>query len=423
MHFDPRAAKALPIGGHLTVDGAPGLRLVRSTLGWAWTYRFKSPADGRMRQIKLGEWPGMSAATAAGEWEKHRTARSQGTDPAQAKRASRRAAEDAKRHAPADTVGALLDAFIAQAVSRRAPKGGRELRRTIDTMAGPIRAMRPADVTRAKAYDLIQTYAGTPVQAANLRRELGAAWDWAHDSGRLAEDVPNWWRLILRGKLASAGRIIGGQHQGAMVKRVLTVAEVGQVLRHLPHVSRLVSELLTLYLWTGCRGAEIVAMEGREISEDPAGWWWTIPRAKLKMRRHPLATDLRVPLVGRALGIVRARMDVHGAGHLFPPARGKAAHVEQKTVGVAVWWHMPSCALRPEQDRARWPVVGWAPHDLRRTVRTQLAAMGCPADVAESVLGHLRPGVAGVYDRHSYDAERRDWITRMDGVWEVAAAR
>jgi integrase len=84
---------------------------------------------------------------------------------------------------------------------------------------------------------------------------------------------------------------------------------------------------------------------------------------------------------------------------------------------------MPSCALRPEQDRARWPVVGWAPHDLRRTVRTQLAAMGCPADVAESVLGHLRPGVAGVYDRHSYDAERRDWITRMDGVWEVAAAR
>ncbi len=44
--------------------------------------------------------------------------------------------------------------------------------------------------------------------------------------------------------------------------------------------------------------------------------------------------------------------------------------------------------------------------DLRRSARTLLAAMGCPGDVAESVLGHMIPGVAGVYNRHQYDAER-----------------
>lgn len=422
MQFDPRAAKLLKAGDHLTVAGAPGLRLVRSTVGWAWVYRFKSPADGRMRQIKVGEWPAMSAAAAGVEWERLRAARGQGHDPAQERRQARRQAAQQARPAGGGTVGALLDAFEAWAAPRRAPKGQRELRRLLGTLAAPIRSLRPADVSRAVAYDLIQQHAGTPVQAASLRRELGAAWEWAHDAGRLPEDVPNWWRLILRGKLASRGKLVGGEHQG-VVKRSLTTAEVGAVLRHLPHVSRTIAELLTLYLWTGCRGAEIVAIEGREVSEDAAGWWWTIPRAKLKVRRHPLATDLRVPLVGRALDIVRARMDVHGSGHLYPPTRGASLHIDQKIIGVAVWWHMPRCQLRPEQIRPRWPVEDFAPHDLRRTVRTQLAAMGCPLEVAEAVLGHIRPGVVGVYDRHTYDAERRDWITRLVAVWEAAAVR
>ena len=35
---------------------------------------------------------------------------------------------------------------------------------------------------------------------ARLRTELGAAWDYAYDSGRLADSVPNWWRQIMRGR-------------------------------------------------------------------------------------------------------------------------------------------------------------------------------------------------------------------------------
>ena len=244
----------------------------------------------------------------------------------------------------------------------------------------------------------------------------------ALDAGLVPEESPNWWRQILRGKLASAGMIVGGEHQG-VIKRVLSLDDVGAVLRHLPHVSRLVAELITLYLWTGCRGAEIVAIEGGEVAEAADGWWWTIPRQKLKMRRHPLTTDLRVPLVGRALAIVRGRMDVHGTGQLYPPVRGEALHVDQKVVGVAVWWHMPGCMLHPEQVRLRWPVSNWAPHDLRRTVRTQLAVLGCPSDVAEAVLGHLQPGVEGVYNRHHYDSERREWLTRLAACWEAVAAR
>ena len=64
--------------------------------------------------------------------------------------------------------------------------------------------------------------------------------------------------------------------------------------------------------------------------------------------------------------------------------------------------------MRPEL-----PVSHWAPHDLRRTSRTLLAALGCPHEVAEAILGHVLPGVAGVYNRHKYDSEKREWLTRL----------
>ncbi len=50
-----------------------------------------------------------------------------------------------------------------------------------------------------------------------------------------------------------------------------------------------------------------------------------------------------------------------------------------------------------------------------------LAAMGCPGDVAEAVLGHMQPGIVGVYNRHSYDAERAEWLRRLSERLEELA--
>ncbi len=51
-----------------------------------------------------------------------------------------------------------------------------------------------------------------------------------------------------------------------------------------------------------------------------------------------------------------------------------------------------------------------------------LAGLGCPSDVAEAILGHVQPGVQAVYNRHGYDAERRDWLTRLAERLEAIAA-
>jgi integrase len=68
------------------------------------------------------------------------------------------------------------------------------------------------------------------------------------------------------------------------------------------------------------------------------------------------------------------------------------------------------------------PVSHWAPHDLRRTARTRLAALGCPEEVSESILGHVLPGVQGVYNQHAYDAEKVEWLKRLSEHLESLAA-
>lgn len=430
MVFDARAAKLLAPGQHIIVDGAAGLRLVASGVRRTWTYRFKSPVDGRMRQVALGQWPALSYAAALGQWQQLRRARDAGQDPALERKAEA-AKVQARAHtsrAGVYTVARLAGDYLDGHVDRhRKPKGQAEARRLLTNYLGDLADVPAAGVTRAQAFALLEQLGRrAPVLASTLRSELGSAWDYALDAGRLPEESPNWWRLILRGKLRSRGKVVAGKHVGpGQGLRVLDAAEVGQLVRWLPNFTPLIADLLLLYLWTGCRGGEIVAMEGREVAQESDGWWWTVPKAKTKTARHAGAADLRVPLVGAALAVVRRRMDLYAAGWLFPVTRGAAGHVAQKVVGVAVWAARPTTLTeRLTADRAKvLRLQPWAPHDLRRTVRTTLAALGCPDAVAEAVLGHMPAGIVGVYNRHTYDAERRVWLTRLAAHWDALAVQ
>lgn len=63
-------------------------------------------------------------------------------------------------------------------------------------------------------------------------------------------------------------------------------------------------------------------------------------------------------------------------------------------------------------DRASG-VTGWRLHDLRRTARSLMSRVGVSSEIAERVIGHAIPGVAGVYDRHGYTFEKRDALRRL----------
>jgi integrase len=56
-------------------------------------------------------------------------------------------------------------------------------------------------------------------------------------------------------------------------------------------------------------------------------------------------------------------------------------------------------------------VTGWRVHDIRRSVATHMANIGIAPHIVEQVLNHVsghKSGVAGVYNRSSYELEVRN---------------
>ncbi|MEP7280454.1 MAG: Arm DNA-binding domain-containing protein, partial [Rubrivivax sp.] len=207
--FDPRSARALKAGEHLIVGQAPGLRLEATAGGQSWIYRYRSPVDGRMRQVKLGRWPTLGLPAALAAWQGVKALRDAGGDPA-AQRRERRQAETAKAHRSVLTVAKVAQEFLAAYAGTVSPKTYAEAKRLLERDLAPLAEREAVTITRADAFDLLDGMRDRPVVAANVRRLAGAAWDRALDSGKFPADTPNWWRLVLRGRLTSLGKRVAG---------------------------------------------------------------------------------------------------------------------------------------------------------------------------------------------------------------------
>lgn len=403
--FDARAAKLLQAGKHIVVEDFPGLRLTATDAGKAWIYRYN--AGGKMRQIKIGQWPALSLPGAVTKWQELKDARSLGVDPALAKKAERQA----KRKVVYTVAQAVEDYYHGHLLVNRQAIGANAVYARLVKAIEPIESIAAESITRRVAFELISGLADKPVLAKSVRNELGAAWSFALDAGLLAEDAPNFWRDILAGKLRSKGAIRDGKPKGT-AKRTLSEAELKTLLTvDMKRFSQQVRDFLMIQLWTCTRGAEIVQMRHDQITDEKDGVWWTVPKVMTKGRNQDKAFDLRVPLAGRALEIVQRLRS--GKGWLFPSVSrdGVIGPQKQTYMQSKVNYLQPYCKQKPEHVRDRLSVTHWSPHDLRRTGRTMLAQLGCPSEVAESILGHVRPGVEGIYNLHAYDSERRHWLT------------
>ena len=75
-------------------------------------------------------------------------------------------------------------------------------------------------------------------------------------------------------------------------------------------------------------------------------------------------------------------------------------------------------------------VAGWRLHDLRRTIVSGMARLGIPPHVADKILNHQAgtiSGVAAVYQRHDFLAERKEaldrWGTDVAQIVEALSAK
>lgn len=142
-----------------------------------------------------------------------------------------------------------------------------------------------------------------------------------------------------------------------------------------------------LCLWTASRPGMVRWAEWSEIDFENA--LWTIPAAKMKMRR-----DHVVPLCQQALEALRDLHRITGRGrYLFPGIGSKQPVISDATINLT---------LRKIGYRDR--LVG---HGTRHTASTLLREHGWEKDHVESQLAHKEAGVSGIYNQAAYLAQRR----------------
>lgn len=357
----------------------------------------------------------MPVSAAMAQWHALREQRSDGVTPAPPRQVKKRPAVTKPDQT---TVGQVVRDYVSgHLITSRGAASAIAAQRALDRVIDEIGDLPVAAISRAVAFDTLDARKGTPTVAAKLRSLLGAAWDFALDAGRLPEHTPNHWRSIMRGRLKSQGKIIGGKHVGR-ARRALSAQEVGLLLRWISDMHQLGRDCVVMYLWTGTRGSEFLAMRAENITAEHDGWWWTVPKSQTKNARVLDAVDLRVPLFGRALETVRRRREAVGeSGWLFEDLRGE--QYTQHDFSTYIYSLMPNSV---KKGALKCPVSNWTPHNLRRTARTLLASLGSGDEVGEAILGHLpKEKMIRTYNSYTYDLEKREWLSKLSDHLEALA--
>ena len=84
-------------------------------------------------------------------------------------------------------------------------------------------------------------------------------------------------------------------------------------------------------------------------------------------------------------------------------------------------------ARRRGENPAKVTVAAtWTNHDIRRSVRSNLSRLKVSEETREAVMAHVRPGIKGTYDLHTYLDEKREalelWAARLRSIVEPPPA-
>lgn len=353
----------------------PGLR-IRVGKSGIKTFILRKRVSGKLRNITVGRYgPRLGLAAA------RRKARQLISDIEAGKDVS-----PARREGSVLTIRAMLPQYIASKTRRRTVD---ETERIFRRYILPEFGDRIADmVTRAEVTKLIDEIATTaPAMARAVHAQLSAFYSWALP--RLDRMQSNPCRDAGRPrKSPSRDRVLNDRELEALWK--LASAEP------LPWGAG-----LKLLILTGARREEVFAADRAEF--DTVANEWTIPAVRSKNGLPHI-----IPLSPLALKVLATIPDHETSPKLFP-TRTKANADDRGPSGFS----KAQARIRQSLELAIAPdpVAHWTMHDIRRTVATGLQRLGVRFEVTEAVLNHVsgsRGGIAGVYQRHDWKAEKSD---------------
>ncbi len=158
-----------------------------------------------------------------------------------------------------------------------------------------------------------------------------------------------------------------------------------------------------LLLLLGVRKSELLTARWSEF--DLTVGLWELPKSRSKTSR-----GIVIPLPTLAVEYLRElKIRASGSEWVLPARRrGKRGlgHVGPDTVNAAL-------------SNLPHGLEDLIVHDLRRTMRTQLSALGVRPEIAERCLNHKLRGVLGVYDQHEFLLERREALSRWASVLDA----
>jgi integrase len=155
-------------------------------------------------------------------------------------------------------------------------------------------------------------------------------------------------------------------------------------------------DFIRLALLTAQRREKLITLRSDDIKDGV----WTI-RTEPREKGNP--GKLVLPQI--ALDIIRAQPRFVENLHVFAGHNGG-----------------PISAFGAGQYKTRFDelcgVTGWRIHDLRRTARSLMSRAGVQTEIAEMVLGHARDELLQTYDRHHYQDEMADALTKLAALIE-----
>jgi integrase len=341
----------------------------------ARSYVIQYRAHGRSRRITL-DADALSLDEARREARKHLGDVAKGGDPLSEKRRQSAAA--------ADTLQAIADSYFRREGKKIRTADDR--RRTLERLVFPKLGQVPInDITRAdivRLLDRVEDDSG-PVMADRTLAYLRKILNWHATRSEYRSPIV---RGMARTKPAERAR-----------DRILSDGEIRAVWQAAEKKHGPFTALVKFILLTGARRSEAAGMTRSELT----GSDWLIPGGRHKSKREFL------------LPLSKAAMDVIAAIPVIGDMKDGPIFTTDGQSPISGF-----SKFKRGLDKASG-VTGWTLHDCRRTARSLMSRSGVPADHCERAIGHVIPGVRGVYDRHAYYREKQSALEALAG--EIAA--
>lgn len=342
----------------------PGLQLRVTARRKVWSVINRR--NGRLRRVTIGQYPQVNVAGAR----------------ATARQILIRADADwsaiAERPMAVQSITyrELVDQYFERHLKPNT-RSGRDIRANLLHVRLQPHFGRPAaTITKADIIAVLDgmVAAGTRQAAVNTLRRLKMLFNWAVD------------RDLLSGSPCDR---IRPPAKTAERDRVLLDHEIAAIWCGSFELPPPFGALIRTLLLTGQRRTEVATMQWGEV----ANGLWTIPREKVKKDR-PHA----VPLSQPAVAIIRGLPRFVGGDFVFTTTGG-----QRPVSGFS------KAKKRLDQLSG---VTDWRIHDIRRTVRSKLAELRVPREIARKILNHEDGKVDRIYNRHEYLDEKREALEK-----------